>query len=346
MVTLKDIALEANMSISTVSRIIRGDKKRPASKKTTERVLRIAQEMGYVPNENAINLKCNINSNLKRIGCIYASSRDVMKEPFFSKLTVGINEELDRLGYTMGFSLCIYEMSFDEIRRIVIKERVDGIILMGRVNKVTLDFFKRNYHNLVYAGVNDLGEDIDEVICDAKAGVKSMTNYIIELGHKRIGYIGDGIECNRDVMVNEHRYNSFMEEMEKHGLEVDKNQIIGVKPYLEEAYEMIVEHLETRGLDELATAYICINDNTAIAAIRAINDKGYKVPEDISVVGFDDIEVSKFLNPSLTTVRVDQLALGQMAVKMLIEKITTKREYSVKLNLPSELVLRESCKTI
>jgi len=175
-VTLKDVAKKANVSVSTVSRVINNDTSKPASKETTDKVWKIVKELGYVPNQNARNLikhidSVNDNSTVKKaIGCIFTSTRDTFHDPFYSQIAKGIQTEVSRRGYILGYSFSSCDMTFSSLYNNITSHPVDGAIILGRFDEETLNFFKNNINHLVYAGVNYVNGGFDEVICDGYKG--------------------------------------------------------------------------------------------------------------------------------------------------------------------------------
>jgi len=340
---LKDIAQIAGVSVSTVSRVINNDKVKPASKKTAEKVWKIARELGYVKNINAINPNNIYDATTNRsIGCIYTSTKDGMSDPFFSRVGTGIKEALNETGYSLGFALSIYEKPFEDMTNYLANHPVNGIIVMGRFKRQTLDYLKDNCENLVYAGVNYVDAGFDEVICDGYKGAIAMVNYLINKGHKKIGYIGDGIHISPDSIINEHRYEGYKDAMTLAGLELNEEFTIHTKPYMLLAYEATKEYLKNNKTN-LPTAFFCTNDLTAIGAMKAFREAGIDIPSDISIVGFDDVETSQYVSPTLTTISVPKEELGKMAVEIMLEKLEKNRNYNIRVDIPYELIERESC---
>ncbi len=348
MVTMKEVAQRAGVSISTVSRVLNRDEKKPASRKTADKIWKIVEELGYEPNFNAVSLtRVNAGESsqkvVKRIGCIFTASRDIMSDSFFSSLNVGIHSEADKLGYAIAFTLAVYEMPFSDIKKYVTRQSVDGIIIMGRVSRKLLDFFKNNYKNLVYAGVNSLDSGIDEVLCDSCKGMAEMAEYVVQCGHRNVGYIGDGMSQSEELIVNEHRYRAFAEVMREKGIAIDKENLIYASPYIEPTYDTVRGYMQGRDKSTLPSIYVCTNDNCAIGAMRAFGEFGVKIPQDVSIVGFDDLDFVKYLTPSLTTINVPKKELGEMAVRTLVDRISAERKYPIRIDLPYSLVIRESC---
>ena len=345
-VTLKDIAKQANVSISTVSRIINNDTKKPASSKTSKRVLDIAREMGYVPNQSAINLVKgvdNTNSLKKTLGCILTSHKDTYNDPFFSELLKGIQVEVKKHGYALGYSYANGEMTKAAFFESVISNKVNGAIILGRYRKELVDFLRENIPNIVYAGLNFSGGGFDEVICDAFKSACKAVSYLIDLGHSKISFLGSIPQTERINVVNEHRFNAYVHTLKKHGIEFDKSLIRNIILSSEEGYKGMKSILSK---DNIPTAVFCANDITAIGAMRAIHEFGYQIPGDISVIGIDDIEISAYVKPALTTIHVPKMELGRIAVKILIDKMENGHDIPMRIDLPFELKERNSCRKL
>ena len=344
-VTLKDIAQKANVSISTVSRIINNDQIKPASKKTSEKVWKIVRELGYVPNVNARNLikgqEGTANSlKTKAIGCIFTSTQDTYNDPFFSQIARGIQTEAAKRGYVMGYSYSSCDMNESALYNNITSNRVDGAIILGRFSEDFLKFLKNNIKTLVYAGLNYVNGGFDEVICDGYKAVCRVVEHLISLGHKDIGYIGSIPGTEKINVVNEHRFAAYKDTMQQHNLQADKNFIRNVELSTEEGYNGMKEMLKT---GQCPSAVFCANDLVAIGAMKAIHERGFRIPEDIAVVGLDDIEMAAYVRPALTTIHVPKEELGKFAVKILIDKIENGHALPVRIDIPFRLVVRESC---
>ncbi|GAA0181795.1 maltose operon transcriptional repressor MalR [Clostridium sediminicola] len=347
-VTLKEIAQKANVSVSTVSRVINNDTKKPASKETQDKIWKIVRELGYVPNQNARNLikgkEEEVSLPTKAIGCIFTSTQDTYNDPFYSQIARGIQEEVSKRGYVLGYSFSSCDMSFSALYNNLTSNPVDGAVILGRFNEDVLKFLKQNIKNIVYAGVNYVDAGFDEIICDGYKGAQEAVEYLVSLGHENIGFIGS-LPSEEDV-VNEHRYEGYKTALKKRNLEFNEKNIIGVELSTTAGYNGMKGYLENTASEKLPTAFYCANDVVAIGAMKALNEKGIKIPDDISVIGLDDIEMSAFVTPSLTTIKVPKEELGKFAVKILIDKIENGHDFPVRVNVPFELIERDSCKFI
>ena len=343
-VTLKDIAKRANLSISTVSRVINNDQTKPASRETQEKVWKIVRELGYVPNQNARRLvkgqEQGKNLKTKTIGCIFTSTKDTYNDPFFSLIARGVQIEAAERGYVLGYSFSSTDMTHSALYNNITSTPVDGAVVMGRFNKDFLEFLKNNIKNLVYAGLNYVNGGFDEVICDAYKAAICAVEHLISLGHKKIGYIGSAAEPENNGIINEHRFEGFKAAMEKHGLEINESFVRKIELSTMEGYMAMKDMLESK---ELPSAIFCANDSVAIGAMKAIHEKGLKIPNDMAIIGIDDINMSSFVQPALTTIHVPKIELGRFAAKILIDRIEGGHELPVRVDLPFELKIRESC---
>lgn len=341
-VTLKDIAERAGVSISTVSRVINNDKNKPASQETAQKIWNLVREMGYIPNFHAKNLKAGkkSSSNLdKTIGCILASPNDTFKDHFFSQIMMGIQSEAVRHGYNVGYTFSYFEDKSALFQHIT-STQVDGSIVLGRMNEDFLSFLQSNIKNLVYVGLNRVGRNFDEVICDAYEATCCAVDYLISLGHKNIGYIGEIPSTANNNIINEHRFRAFKDTLAKYNIPLNESYIKNITLSSKEGYNAMSEIIQS---GNLPSAVFCGNDITAIGAMRAIHKGGLCIPQDVSVIGLDNIEVSEYFRPSLTTIHVPKEELGKFAVKLLIDKINGGHEINTLIKLPFKLIVRESC---
>lgn len=343
-VTLKDIARRAGVSISTVSRVINNDTVKPASPETTAKVWSIVHELNYVPNQSARMLihrasdKHEVTAR-KSIGCILSASDEIFTDPFFSEVIAGVQEEATEKGYSMEYTFAVSGVTgiqdanfFNNIST----RKVRGIVLLGRLTQAMLDMLRANIPCIVYCGLNYIEADIPQVICDAVRGITMLMEHLISKGHKRIGFIG---ETNRDgLLLNERRYDTYCEMMAQHGLPIDASHVIEAHLSLAGGYRAMLDRLQK---GDHASAYICANDITAIGVMRAVREAGLRVPEDISIVAFDDIEMCSYVNPPLTTIQTPRKAMGQMSVRTLIDQLGPDA-IPVRTFLPMALIERGS----
>lgn len=331
--TLKEIAKQANVSISTVSRIINGRNTSAASKQTQEKIWQIALENGYTPNASAQSLKTGKkDASSKAIVCVFARSQNVKNDLFFSALTRGIEQQTLKEGFIHKYSLYAYDLDSPAYTNQIEDATIDGAIILGRCDQKTIDILKQRYKKIVYTGLNPLSEYCDQVVCDGYAMAADAVKYLISLGHTHIGYIG---ETN-----NEIRFKAYCDILNENKLPVNSKTICNVSLSTENGYKGAKTVLERTSE---VTAFFCTNDITAIGAIKGIKETGYLVPSEISVISIDDIDIAQYVSPMLTTMHVPTAELGRMAAKILIDRIHGGHSLPMKVALPYHMVKRESC---
>lgn len=335
--TLKEIAQEANVSISTVSRVINQKNTKAASPEVQERIWNIVRKSGYTPNSTARALKMGADdtapeSTPKIIACIYARSEAALSDLFFSRIAKSIEQEAFKSNFFLKYSFTALDIANPEISSQIASAPADGVVILGRYDKQVLNFFTKHYKHIIYAGLNPMVTKYDQVVCDGTEITHAAIAYLNELGHTKIGYIGE--------QSNEVRYSAFKKTLKDLELPFMQKNTANVKLSMEGGYRGAC-HLIKNKAD--ITAIFCANDNTAIGAIRALREHGYRVPEDISVIGVDDIETSQYLSPMLTTVHIPIEELGQMTAKILIDRINGGHRIPLKVVLPYHIAKRDTC---
>lgn len=330
--TLYEIAQQAGVSISTVSRVLSNDKQKPASPATAEKVLQIARSLGY------INDIPSSRNSVKSLACVLVSPSDSFNNYFFAQLLVGIQEESARLGYELKQTISTSNVDIISILNNLEKQDYDGIILMGRITHEVMSRFKQMTANLIYAGLNSPNAAIDEIICDAYTATTYATEYILNCGFKTIGFLGT-IPSGTANFMNEHRFQAFCDTLAAHSFPLDMDYCRDIVLTADQAYAAVKDLIECGKLPE---AIICADDYPAIGAISALHDHGYRIPQDISVIGLADIDIAQFISPRLTTVRVVKKELGEFAVKILDDRIEGRHRQPLRVQFPCELVIRES----
>lgn len=332
--TLKEIAAMAGVSASTVSRVINHPDSKAAGKDVENRIWEIVRQTGFIPNSNARNLKLHKPDTLdtvsRTIGCILA--RTHASDPFFSRIARGIEKEALRNGYPVKYIYSYHDILNPDIRQQIRETKVKGVVILGRPDSKTRSFLKENYSRSIYTGLNNIEPEFDQVICDAYLASKTAVSYLAELGHIHIAYLGE--------RKNEIRYRGYWDAISQLALPLNRNLIMDTPLSIEGGYQATRKLLST---GSNVTALFCANDLTAIGAIKAASEINRKIPEELSIIGIDDIETGQYTSPMLTTIHVPMEDLGIMAAKLLIDRIETGRRIPMKVELPFQLIRRESC---
>ena len=302
--TIKDIAKIAGVSHSTVSRALSGH---PAiAAETVTRIKKISVELGYVPSAVARGLKTRRSQAL---GVIV----NRIDDPFFSEILQGIEDVLQEAGYSLFVAASNRNPRREKIIVQAMRERqVDGIIVCTtQFSDEHRSQFRRYGFPIVAIGNNEDTEYKWSVYHDDALGSKQITKYLIELGHERIAYLGN----SRAQSTTQGRLNSFKGEMDTAGLPISEEFVFDCPNGRPEGGEIGANHCVN--LAEPPTAIMCFNDMMAIGAVKALRESGVKVPNDCSVVGFDNIPIAAYQYPPLTTFEQPKYQLGHEAAQMM-----------------------------
>ena len=338
--TLKDIAARAGVSISTVSRVINNKDTKAASSEVQEKIWSIVRETGYTPNAAARSLKLGeidrpiINEN-KGIACIVARSENAIDEPFFVDLSRSLEKEAFKHGYVLRYTFSAFDLNSSNTFNIITNTKVDGVVVLGRFNQNLSTFLKKQYKNILYAGLNSIDYSYDQVICDGYRASIAAVKYLASLKHTSIGYIGE--------TISEVRYKGYCDALKELNLPINHQNIINTHLSTDGGYNGAKKLINNK---TNATAFFCANDITAIGALKAIKEAGMCVPEDISIISIDDIDMAQYVTPMLTTVHIPINELGRMAAKTLIARIEHGHSLPIKIDIPFTITKRESCATI
>lgn len=340
--TLKQIATMAGVSISTVSRVLNSPDNSFASKEVRDNVWKIAKEIGYVPNQSARELKLGKHtarsSAPPSISCILGRAKQLDDDPFFAQMSRAIEQQALDLGYAIHLSYSLFDIETAALLDQIESSHTDGAIILGRFSNDSMNFLKKHYKNLVYVGRNVIAADCDQVICDGYEATQIAIMHMIANGHKRIGYIGE--------TTNEVRYEAYCDTLRKHGLEVSENWVSNCPQNGPGGYQGAEQLLTKAKTASLPTAVFCANDIAAIAALRRFAEAKIKVPEQLSIISMDNIELSGYVSPMLTTVGMPIVEMGNWAVQLLIDRMNKRHKLHAKVLLPNKLIVRESVATL
>ncbi len=329
MVTIKDVAKEAGVAISTVSNVLNNVDIVSDEKK--QKVLAAVEKLKYVPNMNAKLLK----SNKKNTIGLFLSS---VQGDFYRMLIQAVHLQCKLKGYLLNIYIS-NENTSEEIYSMIISSGVEGaIVLNEQLHNEYVDRIALTKMPIVFIDREYAGENMSSVIINNTEGAILAMEYLIKQGHRRIGYI-HGIDNHDD----EARFQAFVSTMNKYNLPIDEN--IMLRGYFEEAVaysEMRV--LLLKGV-ELPDAFFCANDEMAWGCIRALTEGGYRIPEDVCVIGFDDIVLSSYYTPALTTIHSPVTELGNVSASELFHQMETKgKQMGRIIRLSPNLVIRDTCK--
>lgn len=329
MATIKEIAELAGVSIATVSRVLNYDETLNVQDETKKRIFEAADQLEY-PLKDKKRRKRKL-----KIGVLYSYSlEEELEDTYYLSVRVAMEKKIEKEGYKKI-----------RISSQVERENVaglDGLICLGTFSHSMEEKIRSFEKPAVFVDALPAYDGFDVVIHDIPRSVKKVMNYLMEQGHEKIAFIG-GTETDSDgreiVDVRTCLYRDYMKEK---GLFLPEYlKVEGYTP--RNGYRMMGELLE---LPNRPTAVFVANDSLAIGCYKAVNEKGLSIPEDISLIGYNDISAAKYLMPPLTTVKLYMEFMGERAVDILAERLWTEREIGIQTLIPSKLVIRESVKNL
>ena len=343
---LKKIAEKAGVSAATVSRVLNNPNYKCSSPEVRDRIWKAAIALNYTPNTAARNLKMGIQNTEKKvyyIGVLMTRMEKATTDPFFNELLRVIESEihkqiaiLTKVWYMPLFSndkKCRRE-NLDQIIDGMYEEtdqKCDGLIIIGKCNKEALKKLNKKYKSVVSVNRNSTNYEVDEVLCDGQKVAMMAVEYLISLGHRNIGYVGD---C-----YNEARYRGYLEALHKHDMEPEAAYIMQTGQTEAEGYEAMQKFLQS---EDRPTGIYCANDITAIGMLKYLgtNKNRYYVP---SIIASDDIEEAQYTRPMLTTVALPKEEMGKFALYLLIDRMRGGHKSVVRTELEGKLMIRNSC---
>ncbi|MDV2349839.1 substrate-binding domain-containing protein [Vibrio cholerae] len=329
MATMKDIARLAGVSTSTVSHVI--NKSRFVSDEIAERVNNAAQQLNYAPSALARSLKMN---RTKTIGMLVTTSTN----PFFGEVVKGV----ERSCYHQGYNLILCNTEGDNQRmkasiNTLLQKRVDGLLLMcSTLEGERLDVFDR-YPDIPIV-VMDWGPILfasDKIQDNSLQGGYMAAKHLIECGHKEIGCITGPLIRHQAQM----RYEGYKRALAEAGIAINPDWIVESDFECEGGYQAF-EKLYERG--KLPSALFVCNDMMAMGVIQAANQRGLRIPDDLSLIGYDDVHIAKFMTPALTTIHQPKYRLGKAAVDTLLYRLENPDTTAQVVQLEPTLVVRSS----
>ncbi|WP_309119884.1 LacI family DNA-binding transcriptional regulator [Paenibacillus sp.] len=329
--TIKEIAKIAGVSPAAVSIVL--NNKKGVSDETRSKISDLVAKLQYAPNPNSRRLLFNKTNN---ITVLIKRDTSPLENIFYSELNRVVVDECSRYNYNLIFTSVYYENGEVVFPQVIKSYDVDGVIFYGDTDSEIISGLKN--FELPYI-VIDTHLSVSSSLCvyaDYMEAAYTAASYLIELGHRRIAHIGNQLLTNYSVQT----FNGFKKAMEENRFELPIHWI-----QLDAADEHTASDSMRRILshNELPTAIFCASDILAIGAIRCIKDHGLRVPEDISVIGIDDIILSRYIEPPLTTVKIDREEMAKYAVQLLIEKINDKESSPESyMSTSNQIIVRSS----
>lgn len=337
-VTQKDVAQRAGVSRSIVSYVINNGP-RDVAPETRQRVLDAIQELGYRPNKYAQRLKMGTAHTNRALGILAGGqSFNVLERPYYNTILAGLFEEAHRLGQEVRF-FSFFDALLDPIffNKNIHKDEISALILilpsmmvMKEEHQRILDQIEERIDNVVC--LEEQVKDWPTVVFDRVAAARQAVEHLIGLGHERIAFLA----------LEDGRMTGYRQTLIDHGLPYDQDLVFVTDPtnMLPSSYQLTNEILK---LEPCPTAIFAANDESAVAAIAAIQDRGMKVPDDIALVSIDNTGIADMIRPGLTTVDVPKRRMASYAMQVLMMQKQFEGGHAASIVLPTKLIVRESC---
>jgi LacI family transcriptional regulator len=331
-ITIKDVAKKTGVSITTVSQILNGKGQR-FSEKTREKVLSAAEELNYKANYFAQNM---VTKQTQTIGVIIPDITNI----FYSDMIKGIEDYL----YENGFMVLLCNSTDDEERESLylnqlVHRSVDGFIIASSTisDEMIFDLLKKNNKPYILLDRKREENESDNIIVDDMEGGYIATEHLINLGHHNIGVI---TSSSLDVNVH-NRFLGYKQCMEEHHVQMKEEWIVREELSMSGGYEAAKKLLRKD-----VSAIFATSDQLAIGVYRAANEAGVRISGDLSLIGYDDIELASYMSPPMTTIHQPIYDIGKLAAKTLLHRIMNPEEPIINHVVKTKLVVRDSTREL
>jgi LacI family transcriptional regulator len=330
MVTIVKIAKLSNCSVSTVSKALNNYP--DVSEKTRKRIMKIAAEAGYIPNATAQSL---VRKKSNTIGVVYELDSG-LQNPFFSEVLDAFRSLIETKGYDILLLSNHTRRGLDYVDHSRFKQ-VDGVLIIaGGRNLDAIDRMKENH--LPVLTLDPPFKYPNSIYSDSYQAIQKSCKYLYQLGHRKIAFIQGDLY----TFIGQQRYQSYVDFMTLHELDpIVVEHVTNVYYSIDEGYQTMQAIFEKHGLPEAVCAS---SDLMALGAMRFLKSNGFKIPDDISIIGFDNLNFCEIVEPRLTTVKQDYHLIGKIAGESLTDMIENKKLDIDPIIIETSIVIRDSCK--
>ena len=341
MATIREIAQKSGVSAGAVSRILNNDATLSVSDSTREKVFKTADSLGYKKKAR----KNSISNRGFTLGIVqWFTLEEELADPYYLLVRRGIEDYCSKNGISiLRFFPSDYSSSADLVSGI--KEEIrktDGLVCIGKFSESEMKKFIGVCPNIVFLDMDVKNHPASAITMDFRSAVKESLDYLLELGHKKIAYLGGREFVGNHEAIKDPRESAFIDYMTKKKLEY--------KDYLRtgaftssSGYEMMNDLFDKK---TIPTAIFAASDAIALGAMRSINEHGLKIPKDISIIGFNDLDTCKYTTPALTSIHAPAYEMGAHGANMVYTAGNLQSNVPLKIKIPCELIKRESCREI
>ncbi len=327
MATLKDVANLAGVSSSTVSRFLNNDTSLVLPEETQQNILNAVRELKYIK-------KTKNKDNHFTIGILqWYSLQQEMEDPFYLTIRTGVEHFCTKDNIDI---VRVFKSDGNYLEKL---KNVSGIICIGKFSDNDIAQLENITRKIIFLDMQTSRIEHNTISLDFENAIYDMINYLKLLNHKKIGYLGGNEYLDENTKYEDFRYLAFEKYCQLYNIEY-KDYVYIDKYTRESGYNMMIDMIKSK---KLPTAIIAASDPIAIGALRALKENNINVPEDISIIGFDDIDDANYTNPPLTTMHTPAFHMGQYGAMILYTLLNDFNELPMKIVLPCTLMERESC---
>ena len=344
MITLKNLSEMTGYSITTISRVLNNDKTLRASNKTKEIIKTIAKSTGYKTIQSKKNRSKPKSNLIKKIYIGIADSfnmEEYIKDPYYMYLKEFVEQEC------LKKKVELIKLQYDEkkeIYSIFPNKKVSGIITIGNFSETRIKAIRKITDNIVFLDSAPRNGKYSSVVVDLELGIKRGLDYLLECGHKRIFFVGPKTAPNAlNRAEPEIKRKAFIEYIKEKNIE-EFTQIIDCERSIENAYQMITKFINEK--NQLPTAFVTVNESVTIGILNALNNCNIRVPEDVSILNYNNTVYSAFVNPPLSSISINSEYMSKIAVDLIVKQFESKEYYPIQVSVFPEILERESVKKL
>jgi len=335
MATLSQIAEATGLSITTVSRVLNHDVTLCVPDETKLKVFEAAERLDYKP----VNARKARYKRLRRLSVLildWYSEYEMLNDPYYLYLMTTLEKHC-----ALSNMNTIRVVNVNGEYKLTVDVEIDGMVAIGRFNPKQLNMLKNFTKNIVFLDSSPMEAIYSSVIPNYKLGVTQAVDYFLSLGHREIGFVGGEVVGNEQEKIVDHRKQELIYLLKKHGIYNSEYFFEGARISYDEGYKAIINAIKKNM--KLPTALLVANDTMASGVIRALNENGLKVPDDISIIGFNNLPSTQYMTPPLTTIEIPLGFMADCAIETLRQTIENESILPRKIVVPCKLVIRETC---
>ncbi|EKN66740.1 transcriptional regulator, LacI family [Neobacillus bataviensis LMG 21833] len=327
MATIKDIAQLAGVSIATVSRVLNYDTTLSVGDETKKRIFEAAEELSY-------KKKPVRKQESGKIALLqWYTEKEELEDLYYMSIRLGVENRCRQLGFQLDK---YFQDNYEELK----SDEIQGLVAIGKFSKRQVKELHSITNHIVFVDSAPDDERFDSIVIDFEKATEKVLEHFVEKGHEKIGYIG-GRECFKDKtsIIEDRREQAFKRYLGEKGL-LDEAFMYSGTFSADDGHTLMQKAIQQHG-ENLPSAFFAGNDSIAVGALRALLEEGIAVPQRVNIIGVNDISISKYVYPSLSTVKVYTELMGETAVDTLMERVDG-RKTAKKIFIATKLVIRNS----